>query len=69
MNNKITYTNYDLKKIVNTLYGAKLPTMSIDWLYNPVKMVSEKAVLFILDGFHESVTVRQLLNMHEYTLK
>ena len=68
MNNVITYTDHELLNITNNLYGAKIATMSIDWLYNPKKAISEKSVLYILDGYHESVTVQKLLNMHEYHL-
>lgn len=68
MNERITHSNNDLFNLVNSLFGAKLYTMSIDWLYNPIKAISEKAILFTIDGYHESITVQKLLNMVEYSL-
>lgn len=68
MINKITYSNSDLFRITKDMYGS-ITNLSIDWLYNPIKAVSEKAILFMIDGYSESITVRQLLNMSNYGLE
>ena len=65
---RVTYSDTDLFAITRAMYG-KITDLSIDWLYNPIKCVCEKAVLFTIDTYNESITAQNLINMAEYGLE
>lgn len=66
MTNKVIYTDAQLIALVKRYIGRLTTNLSIDWLYNPKKAISEKAVLYTIDGYAESITARQLINIDQY---
>lgn len=66
LTDKVTYTDNQLKELTLLHFGGKVATMSIDWLYNPKSMTSEKSVLYIIDGYEEHIQVHKLLRIAIY---